>query len=187
LEGTYQIHGGGTELFESFVAAPGPAGWRYFARVFPSEGGEELSTVDFVVDVEWRLVRYRERSAAGSELVVIPALDGVAVLLSQDGEEESVEIPGVELVWSRSPCSLLVAERRARAVGTNTLRAVRIHIPDAPAPVQVSLDRLGREPPTAASNSGADRIQIRENGRTMNALVRQDLPLIADGWFSLLT
>ena len=184
MQGIYQIHGGETELFESFVAAPGPAGWRYFGRVFPPESEEELATVDFVVDVEWGLVRYRERWAGGSELLVTPALDGVAVVMD-DGEERSVELPGVEVVWSRSPCSLLVAERRARALGTNTLRAVRIHIPDDPVLLQVSLDHLGREPPTAASNPGADRIQIRENGRTMNALVRQDLPLVADGWFSL--
>lgn len=184
MEGTYQIHGGETELFESFVAAPGPAGWRYFARIFPPEGQEELATVDFVVDVEWRLVRYRERWAGGSELVVTPAPDGIAAVMG-DGEERSVEISGVEVVWSRSPCSLLVAERRARALGTNTLRAVRIRIPDDPAPVQVSLDRLGREPPMAESDSGAHKIQIRENGRTMNAVVREDLPLSADGWFSL--
>jgi hypothetical protein len=187
MEGAYRLFGGERDLFESFVAAPGPAGWRYFGRVFGPDSELELSTVDFVVDTEWRLVRYRERNSAGPEVVVIPGPGGMEVITRGDGEEKSVEIPGAEVVWSRSPCSLLVAERRARTLKTNRLRAVRILVPDDPAPVFVSLDRQGHEESTSRPDSEAGMIQVKVEGQTIDAELAEDRPLSAEGWFALIT
>src|SRR5438067_141464 len=53
VQGGYRVWDGGRELLESFVAAPGPMGWRYFGRVHPPKSEEELFTVDYVVDAEW--------------------------------------------------------------------------------------------------------------------------------------
>ncbi len=187
MEGTYRLFGGGPHIFESFVAAPGPAGWRYFGRVFGRDRDLELSTVDFVVDTEWRLVRYRERHAAGLAVVVIPGTDGMEVVTQGGGDENSVEIPRAEVVWSRSPCSLLVAERRARALGTTELRGVRIHVPDDPAPVFVSLDRPGHEQFKDRPESQAGMIQVRFDDQTIDAELAEDRPLSAEGWFALIT
>lgn len=187
MEGAYQLFGGERDLFESFVAAPGPAGWRYFGRVFWPDSELELSTVDFVVDTEWRLIRYRERHSDGPDVVVIPGPEGMEVVTRGDGEERSIEIPGAEVVWSRSPCSLLVAERRARTLGTNQLRGIRIHVPDDPAPVFLSLDRPGHGQSTSRLNSEAGVIQVRVDGQTIDAELAEDRPLSADGWFALIT
>ena len=59
MQGVYRVWHGGRELLESFVAAPGPIGWRYFGRVHPPDSEEELFTVDYVVDAKWGLIRYR--------------------------------------------------------------------------------------------------------------------------------
>ncbi|HEX2267559.1 MAG TPA: hypothetical protein VHI97_05070 [Actinomycetota bacterium] len=187
MEGTYRLFGGEPDLFESFVAAPGPAGWRYFGRVFARDSELELSTVDFVVDTEWRLVRYRERHAAGTAVVIIPGTDGMEVITQGDGDEKAVEIPGAEIVWSRSPCSLLVAERRARALGTNALRGVRIHVPDDPGTVFVSLNRPGHEQFKHPPGSQAEMIQVRVDDESIDAQLAEDRPLSADGWFALIT
>ncbi len=188
MEGTYRLLGGESDLFESFVAAPGPAGWRYFGRVFAVDGEEELSTVDFVVDTEWRLVRYRERHAAGLDVVVLPGPEGMEVVTQGDADDKSVQIPGAEIVWSRSPCSLLVAERRARTLETNTLWGVRIHPPNDPAPVLVSLDRPGHERLKAGGQDPpAGKIQVRVDGQTIHADLGEDRPLSAEEWFALIT
>ena len=187
MQGTYRLFGEEPDLFESFVAAPGPAGWRYFGRVFAQDSELEVSTVDFVVDMEWRLVRYRERHAAGPAVVIMPGTDGMKVVTQSEGDENSVDFPGAEVVWSGSPCSLLVAERRARALGTNRLRGVRIHIPDDPAPVLVSLSRPGHEQFTGRPESQAGKIEVRVDGQTIDAELGEDRPLSADGWFALIT
>src|SRR6266540_4533973 len=53
VQGVYRVWHGRREFLESFVAAPGPIGWRYFGRVHPPDSEEELFTVDHVVDAEW--------------------------------------------------------------------------------------------------------------------------------------
>ena len=187
MEGAYRLLGGGGDLFESFVAAPGPAGWRYFGRVFGPDSEIELSTVDFVVDTEWRLVRYRERNSAGPEVVVVARPEGMEVITRGDGEEKSVEIPGAEVVWSRSPCSLLVAERRLRALSTYALRAVKIEPTGEASGVQISLARLGGMELDRDARRAGGKFLVRENGRTIEALIGEDRPLSAKGWFELLT
>ncbi|HEX2089679.1 MAG TPA: hypothetical protein VHI54_07115 [Actinomycetota bacterium] len=186
MEGTYRLHTAEEPLFESFVAAPGPAGWRYFGRVLAPDGELELSTVDFVVDTEWRLVRYRERHAAGPEVVVIPGNGGLEVVSRVNGDEKSVEIPAAEVVWSRSPCSLLVTERRARALATTALRAVRIHVPDDPVSVSVSLDRPRGEGFWSGPDRQVGMIQVTVDGQTIAAELTEDRPLAAEDWFTLL-
>ena len=183
MEGTYRIHAGGVELLESFVAAPGPAGWRYFGRIYAPEGEEELSTVDFVVDSEWRLVRYRERHRDRGEVVVVPVQNGLEAMWTDATNEATAAVVEAEIVWSLSPCSLLVAERRARALGVTVMRGIRIDAGVDPSPVSISLDRRGSE---AADQPGEEKMQIRVNGRTVSAVVRDDLPLSAEGWFDLI-
>jgi hypothetical protein len=187
MEGTYRLFGGERDLLESFVAAPGPAGWRYFGRVFGADSEIELSTVDFVVDTAWRLVRYRERHSAGPEMVVMPGSEGMEVFTRGDGEEKSVEIPGAEVVWSRSPCSLLVAERRLRALGTYALRAVKIEPTGLASSVEISLGRLGGMELGRDARRADGKVLVRENGQTIEAVIGEDRPLSAEGWFELLT
>jgi hypothetical protein len=187
MEGTYRLFGGERDLLESFVAAPGPAGWRYFGRVFARDSELELSTVDFVVDTEWRLVRYRERHSAGPEMVVIPGPEGMEVITRGNGGERSIEIPGAEVVWSRSPCSLLVAECRLRVLGTHALRAVKIEPTGEASSVQISLARLGGMEPGRDARRAGGKVLVRENGRTIQVLIGEDRPLSAEGWFELLT
>ena len=185
MQGTYRIHAGERELLESFVAAPGPAGWRYFGRVFQPETEEEIGTVDFVVDAEWRLVRYRERRD-GEELVVVPGSAGLEVVWAGEAGERAVSVADAEIVWSRSPCSLLVAEHRARSLGTTTFPAVRVDRSAGPERALISLDRMGHEALTANPGSPrTERIVVRENERTFNAVIQGDRPLSADGWFDL--
>src|SRR5712691_12723193 len=68
MQGAYRIWAGPEELVEAFVAAPGPAGWRYFGRGRDADTGEELFRVDYVVDAGWDLVRFRsEERRVGKE------------------------------------------------------------------------------------------------------------------------
>ena len=187
LEGTYRIHGEERELFESFVAAPGPAGWRYFARVFAAGTEDALYTVDLVVDGEWALVRYRERHAAGEEVVVVPSAGGMEAMWRGAGQEQLLEVPQADIVWSRSPSSLLVAERRARVRQAKALQAVRIGAPGNSTAVLISLNGVGDESVnTGSGSSTALRLQVKEQGRTFLALIRHDAPLSAEGWFDLI-
>ena len=186
MQGMYRLRADEGEVLESFVAAPGPAGWRYFGRVLAPSSEEEIGTVDFVVDTDWGLIRYRERDTDGGEVVVVREPEGMHVSWSDVRGESSVSVPQAEIVWSRSPCSLLVAERRARAVGVSALNAIRIRNPVDPTPLLISLDRMGDEPaPAGSGSSPVEKVKISENGRTITALIRQDLPLSAEGWFDL--
>ena len=112
MQGAYRIWGAPQELVESFVAAPGPAGWRYFGRARHADTGEELFNVDYIVDAGWDLVRFRAIYGDGLEAVVVPVPFGLEVSVGQPGEERTEEIVGVSAVWSLSPCSLLVVNRR---------------------------------------------------------------------------
>ncbi len=184
LEGVYRIHGRELELLESFVAAPGPAGWRYFGRIYAPESEDQLSTVDFVVDTEWRLVRYRERHSDHGEVVVVPGANGLEATWVGTPIETTAGVPEAEVVWSSSPCSLLVAERRARVLGLTAMRGIRIDVPADAAQVSISLDRVGYE---AAHGRSVEKVQVRVDGRSISALLGEDLPVSAEGWFDLTT
>ena len=186
MEGTYRIHGGEQDLLESFVAAPGPAGWRYFGRVL-TPPQKEVWTVDFVVDNDWRLVRYRERRANGDETAVLPTESGMDVMWRTSGGERSVRAPDADVVWTRSPCSLLIADRRSRALGVSALQAVRVEAPDRVEPMVVALSQLGEEPVRSGSGSStARKLRVEAGGPGFTALIRDDVPLSAEGWFDLI-
>ena len=175
------------ELVESFVAAPGPAGWRYFGRARDARTGEELFKVDYIVDAGWDLVRFRAIYGDGLEAVVVPVPLGLEVSVGQRGAERTEEIAGVSAVWSLSPCSLLVVDRRLRASGQDELAAVRIKPSDEPEAVTVRLDRRGPQAiPTPAGGATAERVDVIVDGQRTKALIRWDLPLSAEGWFELL-
>ena len=158
MQGAYRISGAPHDLVESFVAAPGPAGWRYFGRARDADTGEELFKVDYIVDAGWDLVRFRAIYGGGLEAVVVPVAFGLEVSVGQPGEERTQEIAGVSAVWSLSPCSLLVVDRRLRASGQDELTAVRIRPSDEPEAVTVRLNRRGSEAiPTPAGGATAGR------------------------------
>jgi hypothetical protein len=187
MQGAYRISSAPHELVESFVAAPGPAGWRYFGRARDADTGEELFKVDYIVDAGWDLVRFRATYGDGLEAVVVPVPFGLEVSVGQPGEERTEEIAGASAVWSLSPCSLLVVDRRLRASGQDELAAVRIKPSDEPEAVTVRLDRRGSQAiPTPAGGAPAERVDVIVDGWHTKALIRPDLPLSAEGWFELL-
>ena len=102
------------------------------------------------------------------------------------GEERTEEMAGVSAVWSLSPCSLLVVDRRLRASGQDELAAVRIKPSDEPEAVTVRLDRRGPQGITTPGGATAERVDVIVDGRRTKALIRPDLPLSAEGWFELL-
>jgi hypothetical protein len=108
VQGVYRVSNGGRVFLESFVAAPGPMGWRYFGRVHPPDSDDELFTVDYVVDAEWGLIRYRLMHQSGTSIVATPATGGIEVVTGRPGDERTETVPGASAVWSSSPCSLLV-------------------------------------------------------------------------------
>jgi hypothetical protein len=86
-------------------------GWRYFGRVRPPESEEELFTVDYVVDAEWGLIRYRLLYQSGTSIVATRATGGLEVVTGRPGEERTETVPGASAVWSSSPYSLLAVDR----------------------------------------------------------------------------
>jgi hypothetical protein len=177
---------GGRELLESFVAAPGPMGWRYFGRVHPPDSEEELFTVDYVVDAEWGLLRYRLLHQSGMRIVANPAAGGIDVVTGRPGDERTETVPGASAVWSSSPCSLLVVDRLLSASGRGDVAAVRIGAALKPEVITVRLSRRGSRPViTPAGNSEAELVGVVVDGQRFEAFIRSDLPLLAPGWFDL--
>src|SRR5206468_12214134 len=84
------------------------------------------------VDGEWGVVRFRAIYGGGLEAVAVPVPGGLEVSVGQPGEERTEEIAGVSAVWSASPCSLLIVDRRLRACGQDELGAVRLKPPYEP-------------------------------------------------------
>jgi len=187
MQGAYRIWGAPQELVESFVAAPGPAGWRYFGRGRHADTGEELFNVDYIVDAGWDLVRFRAVYGDGLEAVAVPVPGGLEVSVGHPGAERTEEIAGVSAVWSLSPCSLLVVDRRLRASGQGQLGAVSLKLLYEPEAVTVRLDRRGSQGiTTRAGGATAERVEVIVDGWRTKALIRPDLPLSAEGWFELL-
>jgi hypothetical protein len=183
MQGSYRVHDEDGDVIETFVAAPGPAGWRYFGRVLLPETEREIRTVDHVVDLEWRLVRYRERDETRGEVLIVPEEGGVTVFWS---DERSVRLEGADVVWSRSPSSLLVAERRARASGATTLAGVRISTKQEPRALTISLHRHGIDRNRVdPGDRPLERVDVEEDGHAIGALIGEDAPVAADGWFEL--
>jgi hypothetical protein len=187
VQGTYRMWNGGRELLESFVAAPGPMGWRYFGRVHPPDSEEAMSTVDYVVDAQWNLVRYQLLNRNGTRILATPTRGGIEVTNGGLGEERTETMVGASVVWSSSPCSLLVVDRLLRTSGRADVTAVRIVGPQQPELVTVGLERPGPRPAvTPAGNGDAEPVVVTLDGERFEAMLLPDLPVFADGWFDLL-
>lgn len=187
VQGVYRVWHAGRELLESFVAAPGPMGWRYFGRVRPADSEEDLFTVDYVVDADWGLVRYRLLHQDGTRIVATPDSSGIEVVTDRPGDERTETVAGASAVWSSSPCSLLVVDRLLRASDRIDAAAVRIGAEHEPVAVTVRFERRGAQPvATPAESSDAELVGVTVDGEDFEALIRSDLPLYARGWFDLL-
>src|SRR5437867_12777788 len=126
LQGVYRVWHGGREFLESFVAAPGPIGWRYFGRVHPPDSEEELFTVDYVVDAEWGLIRYRLMDQSGTSIVATPATGGIEVVTGRPADERTETAPGASASRPSPPCPLLVLHRLLTTPRRSGGAAVRI-------------------------------------------------------------
>ncbi|HEY3210450.1 MAG TPA: hypothetical protein VGL18_11780 [Actinomycetota bacterium] len=186
MQGVYRVHIGSQELLETFVAAPGPMGWRYFGRLHEADTGREVFLVDHVVDVDWNLVRFRWRASDGAEVLATPTGGGVEVWIGQPGGERKELVADVRAAWSASPSSLLVVDRLLRSSKLGEVTAVRLEPPFEPGPVVVRVSPMGSgRVSTASGTSAAREVEVAVDGRRNRVLFREDLPLRADGWFEL--
>jgi hypothetical protein len=180
VQGSYRLTRPAGDLIESFVAAPGPMGWRYFAHVHPPGDPEhDLYTVDHVADLEWNLVRFRVSAADGWRAVATRMDGGVEVVHGEANAERIDRFDDAVAAWSSSPSALIVLLRRL-GVGGET-PAVRIEPGAPPAPVQVSL--------TAGSVAGTEEVHrflVTVGGQRFEVQVRDGLPVAAEGWFELI-
>jgi hypothetical protein len=186
VQGIYRIRLGSQELLETFVAAPGPMGWRYFGRAHEPDTGREAFLVDHVVDVDWNLVRFRWSESDGTEVVATPTGGGVEVWIKEPGGERKELVSGVGAVWSASPSSLLVVDRLLGTSKPAEVPAVRLEPPFEPRAVVVRVTPVGSRPVSPTSGASAAReVEVAVDGGRTRALLRSDLPLRADGWFEL--
>lgn len=185
MQGAYRVWLGSTELLETFVAAAGPAGWRYFGRGHEPEVEPEAYRVDHVVDLGWDLVRFRWSGSDGAEVVAIPrGGGGMEVWASGPGGGRTELVAGASTVWAASPSSLLVVDRLLS--GSGEVTAVMLRPPSDPRPVVVRLDPVAAREVRAPSGPLSIReVEVTVDGQTARALLRSDLPLRADGWFEL--
>jgi hypothetical protein len=180
MQGAYRILDPGGTLVESFVAAPGPMGWRWFGRVSRESTGVELWTVDHVVDLEWSLVRFRLAVPGSAQTIVVPSEEGLVVLA---GDRE-LSVPGARAVWSRSPSSLLVVDRRLNVLGAHALPVVRV--PEGSQTV-VALRSLGEVRVQPGQGEGSvRRFEVQAGEERSTALIRSDVPLSLEGAFELI-
>src|SRR6266496_3990850 len=181
MQGVYRITGQGDDLIESFVAAPGPMGWRYFAHVHPPDDPErDRYTVDLVTDLDWNLVRFRLAVPDGWRAVVTRTDSGLEVVHGQQDAERVDPFDGVTAVWSASPATLLALHRRFGGA-SGEVGAVRIQPGERPMPVDVSLVAMGRtQVATDGGENQAERVLVVANGRRFDALIRADLPFKAE-------
>jgi hypothetical protein len=166
-QGAYRILRPEADLVETFVEAPGPAGWRWFGRVSEPDTGEEVYIVDHVVDADWRLVRFRLRLRHAGEVLVEPAEEGLVVTASDATET----MPGAEIVWSPSPASLLVLDHFLRTTEAAEARGVQVSTMGTWERVTVALE---------------DRDTLVVNGVPHQAAWTGEVPERVEGWFELL-
>jgi hypothetical protein len=186
VQGLYRIRLGSRELVETFVAAPGPMGWRYHGRWHEADTGREVLRVDHVVDIDWKLVRFRWSEVGGAEVVATAMNGDVEVSIEGAGERRREIVAGVAAVWSASPSSLLVVDRLLGASRLAEVPTVLLEPPFEPRAVVVRVTPAGsRSLSTANGASMARAVEVAVAGRRIRALLRSDLPLEADGWFEL--
>jgi hypothetical protein len=185
VQGIYRVQHGSRELLESFVAAPGPMGWRYFGQVHEPDTGRAVFQVDHVVDRNWNLVRFRLRQPDRAEVTAIPTNGGVEVWIEGRGGERKELMAGVEAVWSPSPSSLLVVDRLLGMSDRVEVPAVRLEPAGDPLAILVRVTPLGSTHVPTNEASTTREMELDVDGRRIRALLRPDLPLRADGWFEL--
>jgi hypothetical protein len=173
VQGVYRLLGSAPDLLESFVAAPGPMGWRYFGRVRRSDTGEELRVVDLVVDLQWRVVRFRSLGSDGAEVVAVPAEDGLDAFVLEGGTERTLAFPHAQGIWSWSPSSALVA---ARWLGDRPMGSFTAVVADSP-----SLEPFGAT--VAVHRAARDRLDFTVGDRLIRVAMEGDEPVSSDGWF----
>jgi hypothetical protein len=187
VQGIYRVQLGLHELLETFVAAPGPIGWRYFGRGHEPDTGREVFQVDHVVDVDWNLVRFRWKGSDGAEVGAIPTRGGVEVWIEGPGGERTELVAGAEAVWSASPSSLLVVDRLLGTSKRAEVQAVRLETHVEPRTVVVRVTPVGsRRVSKTHGTSQAREVDVSVDGRRTRALLRSDLPLQGDDWFELI-
>ena len=186
MQGVYRVTVGSREVLEAFVAASGPAGWRYFGRAHEPDSGREVFRVDLVVDSGWRLVRFRWTEVGGAEVVAIRRDGGVEAWIDGPGGGRREWVPSADSVWSASPSSLLVLDRLLQATGRTGASAVRLEPPFEPRGVLVRLvPKATRQVATPGGSSEAREMSIEVGDDRSTGLLRADLPLTAEGWFEL--
>jgi hypothetical protein len=184
MEGAYRLEGAGSgELVERFVAAPGPAGWRYFGRQFPAANGvgdgEERLLIDHVVDNSWNLVRLRLAAPIEEiEVVATPGEGGIHVVSSGPEWEREATVPTASVAWSPSPSALLVADRLSRTTGGGEMVGAVVDPVLTPHGVSIAFGARG--------SSGGEEITLLLGGEAMRCRIGPDMPLWAEGWFELL-
>ncbi len=187
MQGVYRVTSGGRELIETFVAAPGPMGWRYVGRLADQATGEHLQLVDYVVDVEWNLVRVRMADASGWEAIVGPIPGGLEAWTGTPEAERIHQFPGAVAVWTPSPCSLLAGDRRARIAGVWSFPAVVPVVAGEPEELLVSLKLAGHEAiSTPAGKAPVEVVMVEAGNGPRKALVRRGLPIACEGRFELI-
>lgn len=166
-QGAYRIIRPEADLVETFVEAPGPAGWRWFGRVSEPDTGEEVYIVDHVVDADWRVVRFRLLHRYAGEVLVEPADQGLVVTAGDSTET----MPGAGIVWSPSPASLLVLDHFLHSTGEAQAGGIQVSIMGTWEPVTVALE---------------DRDTLVVNGAPHRAAWTGEVPERVEGWFELL-
>jgi len=174
VRGDYRILGGPHPLVESFVAAPGPMGWRYVGRVRQTNDPSETLLVDYTVDARWNLVRFRALDDEGNEAVVVPGEGGLQVVVRRPGgSERTWAFDGATAVWSPSPCSLLLVDRLLGG-REGSLEAVRLGPPAwDPERWTIALERHGRN------------LDLIVDGRRLEVRRGPEQPISAEAWFEL--
>ena len=186
MQGVYRVRHGSQEFLETFVAAPGPMGWRYFGRLHDPDSGRQIAVVDHVVDLDARLVRFRWTEEAGPRVEAFPQGDGIQVWIQEPAGERSQLIAGAEVIWSASPSSLLVAARLIETSESAEVMGVRLVPPFLPEPVLVRLGwRRSRTVAAASGEVSSAEMDVEVDGWSTRALMRLDMLLRADDWFEL--
>jgi hypothetical protein len=173
--------------YERFSCAPGPAGWRYNARVLAPDGRTPTGLVDVTTDTSGRQIRVEVR--AGGWVVRGSVADGETVWVrtggsGEDGGEDTAPAAGFT---GRSPGFLVAVARLLglRAGGSSRVRLVALTEPAlAPVPVEVawSLTTV-EEYPTQAGSLPVERYQTADPASGQRAAVQLagDVVLAATG------
>jgi hypothetical protein len=182
MQGVYRVRRGSEEVLESFVAGPGPMGWRYVGRAREPDSGREVYRVDHVVDAGWNLVRFRWTELDGAENSPSGRRRRRSV---DDGSryEHRELVAGISAVMSASPSSLMILDRLLASTTATETRTARLDRSLQLRTVVVSTPN-GRLTPPMGGDSVRE-VQVTVGGQRSRGLIGRDLPLQVAGWFEL--